>query len=65
MEVKPVGKESMDFLGRVMRQAAMIKEDLVDIINVSIEELVRKRFELPAFDHLADMLRIVPVHPGG
>jgi hypothetical protein len=52
MEVKPVGKESMDFLGRVMRQAAMIKQDLVDIINVSIEELVRKRFELPAFDTL-------------
>ncbi len=52
MEVKPVGKESVDFLGVAMRQAALIKQDLVDIINVGIEELVRERFELPAFDTL-------------
>jgi TnpA family transposase len=52
MKVKPVGKEATDFLGIAMRQAALIKQDLVDIINVGIEELVRNRFELPAFDTL-------------
>lgn len=52
MEVKPVGKEALDFLGVTMRQAALIKQDLVDIINVGIEELVRNRFELPAFETL-------------
>jgi len=31
------------------REASLTKEDLADIINVGIEELVRLRFELPAF----------------
>lgn len=52
MNVKPVGKEALEFLGVKMRQAALIKQDLVDIINVGIEELVCNRFELPAFETL-------------
>lgn len=52
MEVKPIGKATVDFLGVTMRQAALIKQDLVDIINVGIEELVHNRFELPAFETL-------------
>lgn len=31
------------------REAALTKEDLADVINVGIEELLRLRFELPAF----------------
>lgn len=31
------------------REASLTKEDLADIINVGIEELLRLRFELPAF----------------
>lgn len=38
----------------VMREAAIAasatKDDIADIINVAIEELVRQRFELPAFN---------------
>ncbi len=30
-------------------EASRIREDLADIINVAIEELVRQRYELPAF----------------
>jgi hypothetical protein len=30
----------------------LTKEDVVDIVNVSIEILVRHRYELPAFRHL-------------
>ncbi|MDR3568634.1 MAG: DUF4158 domain-containing protein, partial [Syntrophobacteraceae bacterium] len=52
MEVKPFDKDATDFLGVSMRQAALIKQDLVDIINVGIEELVRNRFELPVFETL-------------
>lgn len=35
-----------------IRQAAHTKQDLADLINVAIEELVRQRFELPAFSTL-------------
>jgi len=34
---------------RAMADAARTKDDLVDLINVAIEELVRRRYELPAF----------------
>ncbi|ORU95097.1 MAG: hypothetical protein A6F70_10725 [Cycloclasticus sp. symbiont of Bathymodiolus heckerae] len=35
-----------------MREAALTKEDVADIINVGIETLVCHRYELPAFDTL-------------
>jgi hypothetical protein len=35
-----------------MREAARTKQELADLINVAIEELVRKKYELPAFDTL-------------
>jgi TnpA family transposase len=35
-----------------IRAAASTKQDLADLINVAIEELVRQRFELPAFNTL-------------
>ena len=36
-------------LSRAIQQAALLREDLVDIIKIAIEELVRQRYELPAF----------------
>jgi Domain of unknown function (DUF4158) len=36
----------------VMEKAALTKHDLVDLINIAIEELVRQRSELPAFSTL-------------
>jgi Domain of unknown function (DUF4158) len=41
-------------LSRTIQQAAFLREDLVDIINIAIEELVRRRYELPAFRTLRD-----------
>jgi len=38
-------------------QAARTREDLPDIINVAIEELVRQRYELPAFSTLLRIAR--------
>ncbi|MBK1724955.1 transposase [Thiocystis violacea] len=37
----------------IMGEAAKTKDELADLINVAIEELVRKNYELPAFDTLA------------
>jgi len=50
--IKSVGKDTRNFLRITLRQAARTKQDLVDVINVGIEELVRNHFELPAFDTL-------------
>jgi hypothetical protein len=35
-----------------MRRAALVMDNPADLINVAIEELVRQRFELPAFSGL-------------
>lgn len=40
-----------------MSEAARTKSDLADLINVAIEELVRKKYELPAFDTLVRAAR--------
>jgi hypothetical protein len=32
------------------RQAARTRDDLADIVNIALEELVRQRYELPAFN---------------
>jgi hypothetical protein len=37
-----------------VRQAALLREYLVDIINIVIEELVRRRYELPSFPILRE-----------
>lgn len=38
-------------------EASATRDDLVDIINVALEELVRRRFELPAFSTLVRLAR--------
>jgi TnpA family transposase len=45
----PTAKTVME---EAIRTAAATKQDLADLINVAIEELVRQRFELPAFSTL-------------
>lgn len=52
LEVRSYGPEARQAMLRAMGEAARTKEDLADLINVAIEELVRQRFELPAFDTL-------------
>ncbi len=39
-------KEARHIMLLAMREAARTKEDLADIINVGIEELIRKRYEM-------------------
>jgi TnpA family transposase len=41
-------------LSRIVQQAAFLREDLVDIINIVIEEMVRLHYELPSFPILRE-----------
>jgi TnpA family transposase len=47
--VKAWGSDAQAAMQQASRQAACTLEDLADIINFTLEELVRQRFELPAF----------------
>ncbi|HMV59033.1 MAG TPA: Tn3 family transposase [Nitrospira sp.] len=53
LQVQLYGKDARHAMLLAMSEAARTKEELADLINVGIEELVRKRYELPAFDTLA------------
>ncbi|MEM6434160.1 MAG: DUF4158 domain-containing protein [Cyanobacteria bacterium P01_D01_bin.115] len=45
-----------------LQMAVLTKHDLVDLINIAIEELVRQRFELPGFSTLERAARTVRKH---
>jgi TnpA family transposase len=52
LHLHPYGKAATPIVEEVMQKAALTQQDLADLINVGIEELVRQRFELPAFSTL-------------
>jgi hypothetical protein len=52
LEVKPFDDKGRTLLRQTLGEAALTKEDVVDLINIGIEVLVRYRYELPAFDTL-------------
>ena len=52
LDLQPYGPPARKTFLRVMVEAARTKDDLADLINVALEELVRCRFELPAFGTL-------------
>jgi hypothetical protein len=52
LNVQPFNSEARALVSVVVREAAETKDDLADLMNVAIEELVRKRFELPGFTTL-------------
>ena len=49
LDVQPVTEQTYACMKQTALKAAQTKEHLGDIINIMIEELVRQRFELPAF----------------
>jgi Domain of unknown function (DUF4158) len=51
------GKEARKRIIEFCFQAARTRDDLPDIINVAIEELIRQRYELPAFSTLLRIAR--------
>jgi hypothetical protein len=46
--VEAWGEEALQAMQSASRDAARTFEDLADIINFTVEQLVRQRFELPA-----------------
>ena len=52
LEVKPFGDDGKVLMRQTFADAALTKEDVIDIVNIGIETLVRHRYELPAFDTL-------------
>ncbi len=50
--VQPYGPTARRAMIRALAEAANTKHELEDLINIAIEQLVRQRFELPAFDTL-------------
>jgi Domain of unknown function (DUF4158) len=47
--VKPYDRVSHELIATVLATAAQVKNYTVDLINIAIEELVKERYELPAF----------------
>ncbi len=65
LSLSPYGPPARKAFLRAMVEAARTKDDLADLINVALEELVRCRFELPAFgtlDRAAHHARAVVAH---
>ena len=52
LHVRPSGPAARHAMIRAVAEAASTKHELEDLFNVAIEQLVRQRFELPAFDTL-------------
>jgi len=49
LKITASGDATQEEMEHAMREASWSKDDLVDLINIAIEELIRQRFELPAF----------------
>ena len=59
LRVKAYGNEARRFATEATAEAATSMDDPADLINVAIEELVKERFELPAFSTLDNLARHV------
>lgn len=60
LRVQPWGPEARHAAVVAIHEAAQVRDHPADLMNVAIEELVRQRFELPAFsalDRLASRIR--------
>jgi Domain of unknown function (DUF4158) len=55
--VTPYGPAAREVVVETCMQAARTRDDLADLINMAIEELIRQRFELPAFSTLLRIAR--------
>ena len=57
--VKAFSQEANALIRSVMEREVEVKDDLVDLINVAIEELIRNRYELPGFSTLLELAQKV------
>jgi hypothetical protein len=54
LRIKHFDATAQQILLTAIEQAALLRDDLADIVNIAIEELVRHRYELPAFRTMWD-----------
>ncbi|EKU96852.1 transposase, TnpA family [Leptolyngbya sp. PCC 7375] len=59
LKIQAFGSEAHQVMVTAMTTAVQTQHDLVDLINVALEELVRQRFELPGFSTLVRTARTV------
>ena len=59
LQISPFDEKGRQAMVNALEMAVLTKHDLVDLINIAIEELVRQRFELPGFTTLRRSARAV------
>jgi Domain of unknown function (DUF4158) len=59
LKIQPYDESAQQAIVSAMETAVQTKHDLVDLINIALEELVRQRFELPGFSTIERMARSV------
>jgi hypothetical protein len=52
LKIVAEGSAMREAMEQAMREACESKDDVIDLINIAIEQLIRQRFELPAFSTL-------------
>ena len=57
LNVRPFDQSAQQAAEAAFQSTAETREDLTDLINVAIEELIRQRYELPAYRTLLDTAR--------
>ncbi|MBD2365427.1 Tn3 family transposase [Anabaena minutissima FACHB-250] len=57
LKVKQYDKTGQRLIAALVAEAAEVKDHPADLINVAIEELVKERYELPAFSTLDRLIR--------
>jgi TnpA family transposase len=58
LDVRAFDEAGKILLRTAFREAALAKDDVIDLVNIGIETLVRHRYELPAFDTLVREARV-------
>ncbi len=57
LKVKSYNKEARRLIIKTVYEAAQVMDNPADLINAAIEELIKERFELPAFSTLDRLVR--------
>ncbi len=52
LQIVAEGSAMREAMEQAMREACESKDEVIDLINIAIEQLIRQRFELPAFSTL-------------
>jgi TnpA family transposase len=62
LNISPYNNQGQELAAIAIKNAAFVRDHPADLINVAIEELIRQRYELPAFstlDRLAGHIRTI------